>query len=135
MGILPDYLSVPQSFGDTDIPDGLPSWLADAQRFPPLPPLMWTGGAVAPPPPPAPPSPPAQPPAGVAPPIPANPLTGIGETLGRIRAGIPQPLADNANSLLAFGGGALRGGVGQGLTDAARIGVTESELAQRRKSL
>ena len=50
-------------------------------------------------------------------------------------AGIPQGLADNSNTLLAFGGGALRGGIGQGLSDAARIGLHESDLVQRRKAL
>jgi len=52
-----------------------------------------------------------------------------------MRAFIPQGLSDNANTLLAFGGGALKGGIGQGLSDAARIGLHEADLAQRRNAL
>jgi hypothetical protein len=128
MGILPDYLSNSESFlGEPT------SWLADAQRFP-LPASPWSAAAGAgfAPPPPVP--PPAQPPSGLSPPVPANPFAGVGDLLGTIRAGIPQALADNGNTLLAFGGGALRGGIGQGASDAARIGLHEFEMVQRRKT-
>jgi hypothetical protein len=45
-----------------------------------------------------------------------------------------QGLSDNANTLLALGGGTLRGGIGMGAQDAARIGLHEAELAQRRRA-
>jgi hypothetical protein len=142
MGILPDSFSFGLEAFDSKWLDPAMSWLAGAQRpgFPPSPwssfPALPAGdAATTSATPPAPDALPSPPPPGLSLPIPANPITSIGETLARIRAGIPQGLADNANTLLAFGGGALRGGVGQGASDAARVGLSESELRERRKAL
>src|SRR5262245_27383597 len=149
MGILnlPDFIPTGPEGYDPAWFDPTRSWLTGAQRpsFPPslwssFPPLPSTDNAPAPaapaaasPAPAAPPSP--QPPPNLSLPVPANPLAGIGDVLRNFRAGIPQALADNSNTLLAFGGGALRGGIGQGLGVAAGVGRQESELAQRRKAL
>jgi hypothetical protein len=51
------------------------------------------------------------------------------------RAAIPQNLADNADALLAFGGGTLRGGLGLGASEAAKIGAHAAQLAQQRRTL
>ena len=145
MGILPDWLSFNPESSDPKWLDPAMSWLAAAQRPAVVAPSPWSGFPALPAgdaattpaaPPAAAASPSPQPPAALSSlPIPVNPITSIGETLARIRAGVPQALADNANTLLAFGGGALRGGIGQGASDAARVGLSESELAQRRKAL
>jgi hypothetical protein len=51
------------------------------------------------------------------------------------RAAIPQSIADNADALLAFGGGTLRGGLGLGASEAAKIGSHAAQLAQQRRAL
>jgi hypothetical protein len=131
MGILPDNLFGPEGFGSGGLLGGLPAWLFNAQQFG-LPP-GWANVPSA-----------AQPTAGQTPvqppsespmPAPSNPSSGIGDILANIRAGIPQGLADNSNTLLAFGGGSLGGGIGKGLTDASKIGLHEADLAQKRKAL
>jgi hypothetical protein len=132
MGILPDNLFGSEGLGTTGgggLLGGLPAWLFDAQQLGL--PQSWANTASA-----APPSAaqtPAQPPAGFSAPPSSSPAGG--DFLANLRAAIPQGLADNSNTLLAFGGGALKGGIGQGLTDASKIGVHESDLLKRHKFL
>ncbi len=154
MGILDDRLFDPEAYGAEGrggLLGALPPWLFAAQQLglPPawgsVPATAWPAqGAAAPL--------PSDPSAG-RPPAPAAaasaasnraPLPALNalpspaaanDPLAAIRAAIPQGLADNANTLLAFGGGALKGGIGQGLSDAARIGLHEADLAQRRRAL
>jgi hypothetical protein len=115
MGILPDSLFTPDAYGTAGrggLLGALPTWLLNAQQFG----LAQNDPAAA----------------GAAP---SNANPAGGDLLSELRAAIPQGLADNSNTLLAFGGGSLRGGIGKGLSDAAKVGLHETELLQRRKSL
>jgi hypothetical protein len=66
--------------------------------------------------------------------VPTNPPPAQ-SVFDQARAAIPQNLADNADTLLAFGGGTLRGGLGLGASEAAKIGSHAAQLAQQRRAL
>jgi hypothetical protein len=73
------------------------------------------------------------------PPLPATapnvPMPQAANLFDRTRGAIPQGLADNADALLAFAGGTLRGGLGLGASEAAKIGTHAAQLAQQRHAL
>jgi len=55
-----------------------------------------------------------------------NPFAGFGGVADRVLRG----LGDNSDQLLAFAGGALQGGIGRGLSDAAKVGVARLNRQQ-----
>lgn len=68
-------------------------------------------------------------PEAVAAPSGFGPVPTGGSFLDRLQ----ERLGENSNTLFAFAGGALRGGIGKGLEDASRIGVYEDATNYNRK--
>ena len=68
-----------------------------------------------------------------------NPFAGFGQPIGGVVGGfldrLDRGLSDNSNTLLALGGGMISGGLGKGLSDAARVGLVEGEQVQKQKTL